>query len=163
MPFGPQEPQPSVDQMRSDPEVTVRVCFTFWVSQRQSDELFTSTVKVSVSPTLGFLLAPVILTVSWDPSQSSPAVDADGDDDADADDVANGDFEEEADLPELAEPEGVGVSGPQAVSVHDGFGVKDDAAGAADFFEPLMSLETPVTTRATTITTAMSRTRRRTQ
>ena len=135
MPFGPQEPQSSVDQMRSDPEVTVRVCFTFWVSQRQSDELFTSTVKVSVSPTLGFLLSPVILTVSWDPSQSSPAVDADGDDD----------------------------SGPQAVSVHDGFGVKDDAAGAADFFEPPMSLETPVTTRATTITTAMSRTRRRTQ
>ncbi|GAE68027.1 hypothetical protein JCM18909_1133 [Cutibacterium acnes JCM 18909] len=40
--------------MRSDPDVTVRVCFTFWVSQWQLVELLTSTVKVSVSPTWGF-------------------------------------------------------------------------------------------------------------
>ena len=118
-PLGPQELQSSVDQMRSDPEVTVRVCLTFWVSQRQSDELSTFTVKVSVLPTLGFLVFPVIVTVNWDPSQRRLAGDAEGDEERDAD----GERDADVDVLRLADSEAVGVSGPQTVSVHDGLGV----------------------------------------
>ena len=158
-PFGPQEPQSSVDQMRSDPDVTVRVCFTFWVSQWQLVELLTSTVKVSVSPTWGFLVSPVTFTDSCEPSHIVD--DADG---VDAKADGDGDSVRGADLlgltaDELAE----GVADAHAVSVHDGSGVNDEAAGAADSFDPPASLAIPAITNATTTTTTTNNISRRTQ
>ena len=145
--------------MRSDPDVTVRVCFTFWVSQWQLVELLTSTVKVSVSPTWGFLVSPVTFTDSCEPSHIA---DDGGGVDAEAD--GDGDFVRGADLlgltaDELAE----GVADAHAVSVHDGSGVNDEAAGAADSFDPPTSLAIPAMTNATTTTAAINNTSRRTQ
>ena len=146
-PFGPQEPQSSVDQTRSDPDVTVRVCFTFWVSQWQPAELLTCTVKVSVPPTLGFLVSPVTFTDSCEPLHNADDVDGvDGEVDGDGDCVRGADLFGLTD--ELAE----GVADPHAVSVQEGFGVNDEAAGAAACFDPPMSLaiRTIPTTTATT-------------
>ena len=156
-PLGPQELQSSVDQIRSEPDVTVSVCFTFWVFQRQSVELLTRTVNVSVRPTLGFLVSPVTFTDSCEPSHTADDVDgveADGD----------GDSVRRPDLlgltaDELAE----GVADAHAVSVHDGSGVNDEAAGAADSFDPPASLAIPAITNATTTTTTTNNISRRTQ